>query len=137
MTPYQVHLDAWTLAMYATDDGRLTFTVSNSEEGEHYLTRVVGNVKLRRYYIGDMCAGELPPSPSPARHGGKPDGLPTDGNKITPSMLDSKADLKALIDGAEIFRDGHSRIVEVVETIEPIVSSKSVPGFSLTHGYLI
>ena len=38
MTPYQVHLDAWTLAMYATDDGRLTFTVSNSEEGDHYLT---------------------------------------------------------------------------------------------------
>ena len=39
--------------------------------------------------------------------------LPTDGNKITPKMLDSKADLKALIDGAEMFR-----------------------GFSLAHGYL-
>ena len=77
--------------------------------------------------------------------------LPTDGNKITPKMLDSKADLKALIDGAEIFRDGHSRIVEVVETIEPINvnecpgSTLSVPaapsvgpaGFSLSHGYLV
>jgi hypothetical protein len=31
--------------------------------------------------------------------------LPTDGNLITPSMLDSKADLQALIDGAEMFRD--------------------------------
>jgi hypothetical protein len=30
--------------------------------------------------------------------------LPTDGNKITPKMLDSKADLEALIDGAEMFR---------------------------------
>tara|TARA_B100000809_G_scaffold117330_1_gene115648 strand:+ start:807 stop:1154 length:348 start_codon:yes stop_codon:yes gene_type:complete len=30
--------------------------------------------------------------------------LPTDGNKITPKMLDSKADLKDLIDGAEMFR---------------------------------
>ena len=38
--------------------------------------------------------------------------LPTDGNKITTKMLDSKADLKALIDGAEMFR--------VVDTIEPI-----------------
>ena len=38
--------------------------------------------------------------------------LPTDGNKITPSMLDSKADLKDLIDGAEMFR--------VVETIPAI-----------------
>ena len=38
--------------------------------------------------------------------------LQTDGNKITTKMLDSKADLKALIDGAEMFR--------VVDTIEPI-----------------
>ena len=38
--------------------------------------------------------------------------LPTDGNKITTKMLDSKADLQALIDGAEMFR--------VVDTIEPI-----------------
>ena len=41
--------------------------------------------------------------------------LPTDGAKITPSMLDSKADLQDLIDGAEMFR----------------------PGFSLAHGYLV
>jgi hypothetical protein len=69
--------------------------------------------------------------------------LPTDGNKITPGMLDSKEDLQALIDGAEMFR--------VVETIEPINvnecpgSTLGVPaappagpvGFSLTHGYLV
>jgi|TARA_B110000263_G_scaffold248654_1_gene264068 hypothetical protein len=41
--------------------------------------------------------------------------LPTDGNKITPKMLDSKADLQALIDGAEMFR--------TVEQIQPIVSN--------------
>ena len=78
------------------------------------------------------------------------DALPTDGNKITPKMLDSKADLQALIDGAEMFR--------VVKTIEPIDvnacpgldlvdtsdDSKGVEfgitgptGFSLTHGYLV
>tara|TARA_B100000470_G_scaffold209741_1_gene187398 strand:- start:2800 stop:3273 length:474 start_codon:yes stop_codon:yes gene_type:complete len=62
--------------------------------------------------------------------------LPTDGNKITPGMLDSKADLKALIDGAEMFR-----VVETVDAIEgntpgfPIEST--APGFSLTHGYLL
>ena len=69
--------------------------------------------------------------------------LPTDGNKITPKMLDSKADLQALIDGAEMFR--------VVETIEPIdvnacpgidLANPTQPstgpaGFSLTHGYLV
>lgn len=38
--------------------------------------------------------------------------LPVDGDKITPKMLDSKADLQALIDGAEMFR--------VVADIEPI-----------------
>ena len=34
-----------------------------------------------------------------------PTELPTDGAKIAPSMLDSKADLQALIDGCEMFRD--------------------------------
>ena len=69
------------------------------------------------------------------------DALPTDGNLITPGMLDSKADLQDLIDGSEMFR--------VVETIEPIDvnacpgSTLGVPaapgpaGFSLTHGYLV
>jgi hypothetical protein len=72
----------------------------------------------------------------------RPSMLPTDGDKITPGMLDSKADLQALIDGAEMFR--------VVETIEPIDVNEcpgltlGVPaapgragGFSLTHGYLV
>ena len=119
MEPYRVTLDDWTLAMYSTDDGRLTFTVTNNSEPASYLTRVVGDVRLRRYYIGEMCAGELRPSPFPTYRDGKPDDgkpyewdedfgwieasdtLPTDGAKITPSMLDSKADLKALIDDSK------------------------------------
>lgn len=62
--------------------------------------------------------------------------LPTDGNKITPKMLDSKSDLQDLIDGAEMFR-----VVDTVDAIEgnapgfPIEST--APGFSLTHGYLL
>ena len=48
MEPYKVHLDDWTVALYSCDDGRLTFTISNSLNDENYLTRVVGNVKLRR-----------------------------------------------------------------------------------------
>ena len=65
MIPYKVHLDDWTVAMYASDNGRLTFTVTNSSDTREYLTRVVGEVRLRRYYIGQMCAGELRPSPFP------------------------------------------------------------------------
>ena len=62
--------------------------------------------------------------------------LPTDGNKITPKMLDSKSDLQDLIDGAEMFR-----VVDTVDAIEgnapgfPI--ENTAPGFSLTHGYLL
>jgi hypothetical protein len=86
----------------------------------------------------------------------RPSMLPIDGGKITPGMLDSKADLQALIDGAEMFR--------VVKTIKPIDANAcpgldlanyddpierivpiqrvpteriSTPGFSLTHGYLV
>ena len=72
MTPYRVHLDDWTVAMYASDDGRLTFTVTNSSDTSDYLTRVVGEVRLRRYYIGQMCAGELHPSPWPPLKEGIP-----------------------------------------------------------------
>jgi|TARA_R110000824_G_scaffold70586_2_gene180986 hypothetical protein len=113
MIPYKIHLDDWTVAMYATDGG-LTFTVTNSSEPENYMTRVVGDVRLRRYYIGRQCAGELHPSPWPTYQDGTArewdedfgwieaaDTLPTDGAKITPSMLDSKADLKALIDDSK------------------------------------
>jgi hypothetical protein len=62
MTPYRVHLDAWTVGLYSTDDGRLTLTVTNSHE-EDALTRLVGEIRLQRHYIGSMCAGTLRPSP--------------------------------------------------------------------------
>jgi len=71
MAPYQVHLDNWTLAMYATDDGRLTFTVTNSSDPDHYMTKIVGEVRMRRYYLGQQCAGELHPSPWPTYRDGR------------------------------------------------------------------
>ncbi len=71
MIPYKIHLDAWTVALYSTDTG-LTITVSNSVEPEHYLTRVRADVALRRYYIGQQCAGELHPSPWPTLENGTP-----------------------------------------------------------------
>ena len=71
MTPYRVHLDEWTVALYSTDGG-LTLTVTNSSEPASYLTRIVGDVRLRRYYLGSVCAGELHPSPWPTYRDGKP-----------------------------------------------------------------
>ena len=72
MIPYEVHLDDWTVALYATDDGRLTFTVTNSNDPKDYLTRVVGEVRLRRYYIGQQCAGELHATPFPTYRDANP-----------------------------------------------------------------
>ena len=71
MTPYRVHLDEWTVALYSTDGG-LTLTVTNNSEPASYLTRIVGDVRLRRYYLGSVCAGELHPSPWPTYRDGKP-----------------------------------------------------------------
>ena len=72
MIPYQVHLDNWTVSLYPSDDGRLTFTVTNNGDPGDYLTAVVGDVRLRRYYIGRQCAGELHPSPWPTLKEGIP-----------------------------------------------------------------
>lgn len=71
MIPYQVHLDDWTVALYSTEKG-LTLTVSNSNDPDHYLTRVTADVAVRRYYIGSQCAGVLYPSPWPTLKEGKP-----------------------------------------------------------------
>jgi hypothetical protein len=65
VTPYRVHLDDWVVSLYATDDGRLTFTVANTADPDDYMARVVGEVRLRRYYLGQQCAGDLHPSPFP------------------------------------------------------------------------
>jgi hypothetical protein len=54
--------------------------------------------------------------------------LPTDGDKITPRMLDSKADLQALINGAEMFK--------VIKTIEPI-DVNACPGLDLTDSPVV
>lgn len=56
--------------------------------------------------------------------------LPADGNKITPKMLDSKADLQALVKDSK-------RFLTVVETIEPIIRPPQRRGIRLAHGYLV
>ena len=63
MEPYIVHLDDWNVAMYPTDDGRLTFTITNDKNDEDRLTQIIGEVRLRRHYIGSVCAGDLHPTP--------------------------------------------------------------------------
>ena len=63
MEPYIVHLDDWNVAMFPTDDGRLTFTVTNRKNDEDRLTQIIGEVRLRRHYIGSVCAGDLHPTP--------------------------------------------------------------------------
>jgi hypothetical protein len=54
--------------------------------------------------------------------------LPTDGDKIKMSQLDSGADLRALVEDSK-------RFLTVVREIKPI-DITLCPGFSLTHGYL-
>ena len=63
MEPYIVHLDDWNVAMFPTDDGRLTFTVTNRKNDEDRLTQIIGEVRLRRHYIGSVCAGDFHPTP--------------------------------------------------------------------------
>ena len=63
MEPYIVHLDDWNVAMFPTDDGRLTFSITNEKSDADRLMRIVGEVRLRRHYIGSVCAGELHPTP--------------------------------------------------------------------------
>ena len=55
--------------------------------------------------------------------------LPTDGNKITPKMLDSKADLQSLIDGAEMFR-----VVKKVPPIEKEIGDWEAYAFPVPQG---
>jgi len=71
MTPYRVRLDDWTVALFVTDGG-LTLTVTNDDEPDDYTTRMVGDIRLRRYYLGRQCAGELKPLPYPIYRDGKP-----------------------------------------------------------------
>ena len=54
--------------------------------------------------------------------------LPTDGDKIKMSQLDSGSDLRALVEDSK-------RFLTVVREIKPI-DITLCPGFSLTHGYL-
>ena len=108
-------------SMYRSLLRRFSEIVENEEGMEVVRQIVLFHVTLMRDYDN--------PAPLPTRQMSYPElesqelatqeamdhianALPTDGNKITPGMLDSKADLQALIDGAEMFR--------TVKTVDPI-----------------
>ena len=71
MTPYQIHLDDWTVSLWHSDNDTLLIKAEHAET-ENYLTSITAEVRLRRYWIGKQCAGELHPSPLPALRGGEP-----------------------------------------------------------------
>ena len=62
MIPYQVHLDDWTVSLWHSDNDTLPIKAEHAET-ENYLTSITAEVRLRRYWIGQQCAGELHPSP--------------------------------------------------------------------------
>jgi hypothetical protein len=118
-------------AMYRAILRRFTEIVKNEEGMESVERIVLSHNSLMRDYDN--------PDPKPTRMLSYPElesqelatqeamenianALPTDGNKITPGMLDSKADLQALIDGAEMFR--------TVKTVEAI-DVNACPGATL------
>ncbi len=108
-------------AMYRSILRRFAEIVENNEGMEAVERIVLFHVDLMRDYDH--------PAPLPTRQMSYPElesqelatqeameqianALPTDGNKITPKMLNSKADLQDLLDGAEMFR--------TVKTMDPI-----------------
>jgi len=65
MIPYKVHLDEWTVSLWHSDNDTLLIKAEHTET-ENYLTSITAEVRLRRHWIGQQCAGELHPSPLPA-----------------------------------------------------------------------
>jgi len=62
MIPYRTTLDDWTVSMWPSDSGTLLLKIEHAD-GDDYLTRITGEVRLRRWYIGEQCAGALHPTP--------------------------------------------------------------------------
>ena len=48
--------------MWHSDNDTLLLKIEHSDNTD-YLTSIVGEVRLRRWYIGEQCAGRLHPSP--------------------------------------------------------------------------
>ena len=62
MTPYRTTLDDWTVSMWPSDNGTLLLKIEHVD-GDDYLTRLTGEIRMRRWFIGEQCAGQLHPSP--------------------------------------------------------------------------
>ena len=62
MIPYQVHLDDWTVSLWHSDNDTLLIKAEHAET-KNYLTSITAEVRLRRHWIGQQCAGDLQPSP--------------------------------------------------------------------------
>jgi len=62
MIPYRTTLDDWTVSMWPSDSGTLLLKFEHAD-GDDYLTRITSEVRLRRWFIGEQCAGALHPTP--------------------------------------------------------------------------
>jgi hypothetical protein len=48
--------------MWHSDNDTLLLKIEHADSGD-YMTRIMGEVRLQRYWIGKVCAGRLHPSP--------------------------------------------------------------------------
>jgi hypothetical protein len=62
MIPYRTHHGDWTISMWHSDNDTLLLKIEHADSGD-YLTRLTGEIRMRRWFIGEQCAGALHPSP--------------------------------------------------------------------------
>lgn len=62
MMPYRTHHGDWTVSMWHSDNDTLLLKIEHADSGD-YMTRIMGEVRLQRNWIGKVCAGRLHPSP--------------------------------------------------------------------------
>ena len=62
MIPYKIHLDDWTVSLWHSDNDTLLIKAEHAET-ENYLTSITAEMRLRRHWIGQQCAGDLHPTP--------------------------------------------------------------------------
>ena len=62
MIPYRTHHGDWTISMWHSDNDTLLLKIEHADNTD-YLTSITGEVRLRRYWIGEQCAGVLHPTP--------------------------------------------------------------------------
>ena len=62
MIPYRTHHGDWTISTWHSDNDTLLLKFEHADSGD-YMTRITGEVRLQRHWIGKVCAGRLHPSP--------------------------------------------------------------------------